>query len=287
MANVLHIGGVVSESNSHVDANGTVVSTATSSLSDIRIPENLPVLSISNMKSTATVTVPLGGQPQQSVQVATAGALIAGVPVSITQDGIGLAGSLAVPAVGITAINTALASLKTLGIDLQIVPISKQTTATGATVSGAALELGYQLPPTIPLPTNIGSNETILLGQVSASATGRKRVPLDLGGVGLPPTPSGDLALPPASTANIALPSTGAAAPTSGLATTPAPSATPVVAAAPVSQTPGDTITPFRLPKRVKNAAAAKFLTGYRMFLLVALIGVAAFLIRRQTRLAN
>jgi hypothetical protein len=37
----------------------------------------------------------------------------------------------------------------------------------------------------------------------------------------------------------------------------------------------------------VKNAAAAKFLTGYRMFLLVAVIGVAAFLIRRQTRLAN
>jgi hypothetical protein len=286
MANVLHIGGVTSESNSHVDADGTVISTATSSITDVRIPDKLPVLSISNMKSTATVTVPFGGQPQQSVQVSTAGALIAGVPVSITQDGISLAGGLAVPAVGITAINTALASLKTLGIDLQVVPISKQTTSTGATVSGAALKLGYQLPPTIPLPTDIGSNETILLGQVSASATGRKRVPLNLGGL-LPSTPPGDLGLPPASTANIALPSTGAAAPTSGLASTPAPSAAPVVAAAPVSQTPGDTITPFRLPKRVKNAAAAKFLTGYRMFLLVAVIGVAAFLIRRQTRLAD
>jgi hypothetical protein len=41
------------------------------------------------------------------------------------------------------------------------------------------------------------------------------------------------------------------------------------------------------LPKRVKNAAAGKFLAGYRMFIIVAVLGVAAFLIRRQTRLAS
>jgi hypothetical protein len=294
MTNVLHVGGVTSQSTSHVDANGTVVTTATSSLSDVRIPENLPIISISNMKSTATVTVPLGGKPQETVQVSTAGALIAGVPVSITQDGISLAGRLAVPAVGITAINAALASLNKLGIDLAVVPVTHQSTDIGASVSGAALRIGYQVPSTIPLPTSIGSNETVLLGQVAATATGRKRVPLDLGGLpGGDVSATPDLALPSASTTNVAPPPTGAAEPmTAGLSTSlagnGAGAGSPAVAAAPLTQSPlAVADSPFQLPKRVKNAAAGKFLAGYRMFIIVAVLGVAAFLIRRQTRLAS
>jgi hypothetical protein len=293
MTNVLHVGGVTSQSTSHVDANGTVVTTATSSLSDVRIPENLPLISISNMKSTATVTVPLGGKPQQTVQVSTAGALIAGVPVSITQDGISLAGRLAVPAVGITAINTALASLNKLGIDLQVVPVTRQSTDIGASVSGAALRIGYQLPASIPLPTSIGSSETILLGQVTATATGRKRVPLDLGGLPGDSSATPNLPLPSASTTDVALPPTGAAEPataglSSSLAGNGAGTASPAVAAAPITRSPAAIAdSPFQLPKRVKNAAAGKFLAGYRMFIIVAVLGVAAFLIRRQTRLAS
>jgi hypothetical protein len=277
-AGVLHIGGATSHSQSAVMPDGTVVTSAVSSLHDVIVGSNIaPTLSISAMTSTATVSVPLGGKPSSSVKVEMAGALLGGVPIDINQSGITLAGSLAVPATSVATINTALKMLAAQGLVIQAVPVVNATSDVGATVSGAALEIGYVVPASIAgqLPTNIGTNETILLGEVAATATGRKRVPLAVA----PPPALGTLpGLNPVSTPS------PVATPVAAPAATPAP--TEAVAAPAVSK-PATTGSLFALPHRVQNTASKRFLDGYTMFIVAALVMAGVYLLtRRSTRLA-
>ncbi len=271
LAGLVHVGGGTSHSTSSVAPDGTVSTQAVSSLTGITIgPAAAPLVSIAGMTATASVRVPLGGKPVTAVKMQMVGALIAGVPVDITQTGINIAGALPVPATGIATINAALAALAAQGLVLQVVPVVNSIGDVGASVFGAALEIGYVAPAAIVahLPTNIGTNETILLGEVAATATGRKRVPLSLSsGPSLPSV----------------LPPVAAAAP----ATAPAPvSSPPVPSVSPVALAPTaplPVVPTFSLPHRIRNATAQKFLVGYRWFLITAIVMAGVYLLARRS----
>jgi hypothetical protein len=273
--NVLRIGGGTSHTHSEVRADGTVITTAVSTLQDVRIGAQLAsLLNIGTMTSTAEVQVPLGAKPKASVTVQMSGVLLGGVPVTITQDGINLAGSVPLPATAVAVLNQSLAQLAAQGIRLQAVPVTKTATDTDATASGAALEIGYRVPTQVQLPTDIGKDETVLLGQVSAQATGRKRQPLSLGEIPAltPQTPnlasgavSSDLSLAPAAS--------------------PVAAAPGALSSSPASAAPG--AAPFRLQRRVRNTAAAKVLAGYGIIILAALMAIAAYAVSSRTRLTE
>lgn len=274
VANVFHAGGATSRANSQVLADGTVVTTAVSSLQDVRIgPDATPVATISHLSSTAEVRVPLGGAPVGTLTVDMSGLLVGGVPVTISQDGITVAGSVPVPATALATVNQALAQLDAHGIRLQAVPVTKSSTATNGNVSGAALEIGYKVPSQVQLPTDIGKDETFFLGEVSAQAAGRRRTPLSLALPAPVPAPSIELASGGEAAAG---PAFDLAPPSAA----PAAAAAPYPAAAPVA-------APFRIQRHVKNAAAAKVLSGYGLVLLAALLAAAVYLIFSRVRLTE
>jgi hypothetical protein len=267
MAGVLTVSGATASSTSHVSADGTVATTATSSVTGIVAGP----LTISTLTSTASVEIPLHGAPRKSVDVEIAGALLGGVPISITQSGINLAGALPVPATSVATLDTALKSLSALGLTIQAVPI---TSSSATSVAGAALEIGYALPiDQLPnLPTDIGTNETILLGEVTATADVRLRQPL------APPPAVPSSPVPPAADVLASAP-----APTVPLATPlpspqPAPPIAPQLAAGP---------PPFSLPHRVRDVSATRFLHGYEIFLIWAVVAVIALLLSLRTRLTS
>ena len=176
--NLLHIGGGESHSYSEVRSDGSVVTNVASAVHDVRIgPDLAPLVTIGHMASTAQVVVPIGGKPVTSFNLQITGVLANGVPVTITQDGLTLGSAAAVPASSVLSLNQTLAMLDAQGISLRAVPVQKEVTDTSATVSGAALQLRTIVPPSLALPTDIGKDETLLLGEVSANATGRKRRP--------------------------------------------------------------------------------------------------------------
>lgn len=277
VSGLLQVGGGTSHSESKVLSDGTVSTRATSTLSNVGVgPAGHPILTIATMTSTAMVTVPLGAAATKSVTVTMGGVLLAGIPIEITQRGVNLAGSLPVPATGVATVNAALAALTQLGITVQAVPVVAQTTDGGASTSGAALELGYQVPASLlgQLPTDIGTNETVLLGQVTATATAHPHQALIL------PAPPA-----PAPTETAVTPSAGGSfAPPAGPAPAPGvpvvPSAAPTPAAAPQSSL-------FVLPRRTQNAAARTFLADYRIFVIAAVATGGVFLFCRKTRLVD
>jgi hypothetical protein len=268
----LHVGGGTSRSRTEVKSDGTVVTTAASTVHDVGIgPGAAPVLTIGTMTSSAEVEIPFGGKPKTSLSVQLGGVLVAGTPVTITQDGVTIGSTAAVPASSVLAVNQALAQLDAQGISVRAVPVEKQETDSEATVSGAALQLRYIVPPTAQLPTDIGKDETLLLGQVSANATGRPRRPLSLG-------------TPPAEVAPLLVgPELGAGEP-AGTGFAPAPLPAPALAppsAGPAAAGP----EPFRLPARSRNVVAERVLSGYRLVVLAAVIAAVAHIIRNRTRL--
>ncbi|TMK83278.1 MAG: hypothetical protein E6G57_16075 [Actinobacteria bacterium] len=274
----LHIGGGTSRSQSLVKDDGTVVTTAVSSVHDVTIgPDLAPVLTIGTMTSTASVEVPFGGKPKTSLTVQMSGALVSGTPVTITQDGITIANSAAVPASSVQQVNQSLAQLDQYGISVRAVPVDKQVTDTEGTVSGAALQFRYTVPPTVSLPTDIGKDETFLLGQVIANAAGRPRQPVSLGtpaaevsGSGASSTELPLGAEPVATTPELSLPAAQPAALGGPSAAAPAPAAGP---------------PPFQLARRARNVVADRVLSGYRLIILVAVIAAAVYVLRNRTRL--
>ena len=279
----LHIGGGTSKAQSSVKDDGTVVTTAVSSLHDVSVGNELaPVLTIGTMTSSASVEVPFGGRPKTSLTVQITGALVSGTPVTITDQGITIANSNVVPASSLQQVNQALAQLDAQGISVRAVPVDKQVTDTEGTVSGAALQFGYKVPSQISTPTDIGKDETFLLGEVIANAAGRPRVPVSLG-------------TPPAEVSG-----TTAAATDSGLGAEPVATAPGLTAPAEQSALLGGTGTspaavplsgvgapPFRLPSRSRNVVADSVLSGYRFIILVAVLAAAVYLLRNRTRLTE
>ena len=276
----LHIGGGTSKTQSYVKADGTVVTTAVSSVQDVTVGNELaPLLTIGTMTSTASVEVPFGGKPKTSLTVQMTGALLSGVPITLTDQGITIANSAAVPASSVQQVNQSLAQLAQYGLSIRAVPVDKEVTDTEGTVSGAALQLQYIVPAQIALPTDIGKNETLLLGEVLANADGRPRVPLALGAT--PPaavgatTFSSDNSLggePAASTPELVAP-----------APQPALLGGPTTAPAATSSAGGP--APFQLPPRTRNTVADRVLSGYRFIILVAVLAAAVYLLRNRTRL--
>jgi len=232
IANVFRAGGATSRAHSEVRADGTVVTTAVSALQDVRIgPDAAPLATISHLTGTAEVRVPLGGKPKDTVTIEMSGLLVGGVPVTITQEGVSLAGTVPVPATALATVNQALAQLDAQGIRLQAVPVTKEATDTNGTASGAVLAIGYKVPAQVQLPTDIGKDETVLLGQVSAEAAGRRRQPLTLE---LPPP----LPSPPELAAGG---QAGAIAPVALPVPVSIPAAAPATASPPAA-------APFRIP---------------------------------------
>lgn len=280
ISGLVKVGGGSSHSESKVLPDGTVTTTATSTLTNVGLgPLASPLLSIAAMTSTATVSIPLGKPATKSVTVTMTGALIAGIPVQITQHGVNLAGSLPVPATGLAAVNAALGQLTQLGITLQVVPAVEQVTDGGASAVGSALEIGYAVPTALlgQLPTDIGTNETILLGEVTATATARPRRPLDLPPP--PATPGAATFTPSVSAPSVSPPAT---------ASTSSGGGAPSVSAAPtVPSSPPPTAALFALPPRTQNAAAKEFLLDYRIFIIAAAIAAGVFVLCRKTRLVE
>lgn len=277
----LHIGGGTSKTQSLVKSDGTVMTTAVSSVHDISIGNELaPLLTIGNMTSTASVEVPFGGKPKTSLTVQMTGALLAGTPVTITDQGITIANSAVVPASALQQVNQSLASLDAYGISVRAVPVDKQVTDTEGTVSGAALQFRYTVPHQLTLPTDIGKDETFLLGEVIANAAGRPRHALSLdnpspevSGVSTsgPESSFGDE--PVASTPELS-------APAEQPALLGGPSAASTSAAPGAAGPP-----PFQLGPRARNVVADRVLSGYRFIILVAVVAAAVYLIRNKTRL--
>lgn len=283
MAGVLRIGGGTSSTRSEVKQDGTVLTTAVSTVHDVVIgPEPAPILTIGTMKSTASVEVPFGGKPKSNVKVQLTGAQVAGTPVTITQDGINLLNATSVPASLVQQVNGYLAQLDQYGLSVRALPVDKQETATEGTVSGAALQFRYTVPPSVALPTDIGKDETILLGQVIANAAGRPRQPFEGGAVAPPADVAGTSVaadVPVASDVPVAaVPELAAPAPLpAALGGNPAPAAAPADNGAP----------PFQLPPRTRNVVADKVLDGYRFIILTAVLAAALYLFRNRTRLAD
>ena len=278
----LHIGGGTSKTQSFVKDDGTVVTTAVSSVHDVTIgPDLAPILTIGNMTSTASVEVPFGAKPKTSLTVQMTGALVSGTPVTITDQGITIANSAAVPASSVQQVNQNLAQLDQYGLSVRAVPVDKQVTDTEGTVSGAALQFRYTVPSQVSLPTDIGKDETVLLGEVIANAAGRPRVPLSS-------------EAPPADVSGTTAASTEAPLGAEPIATTPelttpaeqsallgGPSGAP--SAAPASGATGP--PPFQLGRRTQNVVADSVLSGYRFIILVAVLAAAVYLLRNRTRL--
>jgi hypothetical protein len=279
----LHIGGGTSKTQSLVKSDGTVMTTAVSSVHDISIGNELaPLLTIGNMTSTASVEVPFGGKPKTSLTVQMTGALLSGTPVTITDQGITIANSAVVPASSLQQVNNALASLDAYGLSVRAVPIDKQVTDTEGTVSGAALQFRYTVPHQLTLPTDIGKDETFLLGEVIANAAGRPRQPLSL-------------STPPAEVSGTTASSTETPFGVEPVASTPelvTPAEQPALlggpGAAPAASTTGAAgPPPFRLGPRTRNVVADRVLSGYRFIILVAVVAAAAYLLRNKTRLSE
>jgi hypothetical protein len=161
------------------------------------------------------------------------------------------------------------------------VPVDKQVTDTEGTISGAGLQFRYTVPSQVSLPTDIGKDETFLLGEVIANAAGRPRQPLSLSNP--PPevsgltTPSNETPLavePVASTPELSVPAEQPAA-LGGSSEAPAP---PAGAAGP---------PPFQLGPRARNVVADRVLSGYRFIILVAVVAAAVYLIRSKMRLPD
>jgi hypothetical protein len=272
---VLHIGGGTSSANSEVRDDGTVVTTVRSSVHDIVIgPHLAPLVTIGTMSSSASVTVPVGGKPVTRLNVQMTGVLANGVPVTITQDGLTLATAAALPASSVLSLNQTLAMLDAQGIAVRAVPVQKAVTDTGASVSGAALQIRTVVPSQLALPTDIGKDETFLLGEVSANATGRRRQALAGGGV-----PSLE---PPIGAASDTSLGSGLSASGGVLGSTVA---APAAGGSTVAGAAAPDVAPFKLTKRTRNLAAERVLDGYRLFLVAAVIAAVAFLIRNRTRL--
>ena len=180
---VQHAG---STSDTHVDEDGTVVAEAHSFLSGINI---VGLLTIGAIESTARTTAKPGAAPTHALSVAIQHALLGGVPVEITKDGVNVAGSTLVNPAQQAAVNAALKALNQARLAVTLFPgIDEHADARSASAAGAAISIRYNvtqdIPSSIDIPVvgptgsplgDVGKDEEVLLGQVQVSALAAAR----------------------------------------------------------------------------------------------------------------
>lgn len=281
-AGVVRTGASTSSSESLVAADGTVTTTARADVQDVAVgPPGVPALTFASLSSIATVTVPPGGTPVAELQVRVNGAQLAGVPVTVDQDGIAVAGNVAVPASSIATVNGALKALAAAGVVFSAVPTVREQGPQGARISGAALQVRYTVPEGgVPRPSDVGTDEEVLLGSVRAAATARQRRALAISPVlpaSLPETatPFEPPALTTPGAPDLTAPGPGQ----------PVPPPDVVEGAAPQPLPAPEAVDPvgFSLPVRVSTAAVDELLASYRMFLVAAALGVGGLLTARRS----
>jgi len=270
-------GASTSRSDSSVAPDGTVVTTGVTSVHNVVIGSGESALTIAAVDSIAAITIPPGGKPVPTLQVKLTGAQLAGLPVEIDSHGIGISRQVPVPLDALSQFRSALEQLAQQGLRFTFAPMSVDTTADGATVSGAAMTFGYHAPDAMPRPSDIGSDETFQLASVTAAATARQRaeppgtaVANSPGAPAGPPAPAG--APPPSG-----FPALGPPPPGSAPAATP--SVINVVAPAGDSTVPS---TVFALPARIASPLPGEARHGYRFVLLAAVGGLAAIVVVRK-----
>lgn len=264
-------GGAISRSSSRVDPDGSVVTEAVTSLSNVVLGTGPTALTFAQLDSIASVRIPLGGKPETTLRSVALGAALAGFPVTIDSRGVSLSDQVAVPADGLSAFQAALDQLAEQGLRIFPAPRTITVDKQGASVSGAVFGYGYRAPDALPRPSDIGADETFLVGSVSAAATARQRMALAAPPVGAPPAAAPGVTDPIAEALPPAAPPADQplAAPAFGAPAAPAPPGV-AGASAPVA---GEADI-FALPARVANPLPGEARNGYRFVLLAALGGV-------------
>ncbi|HUR75544.1 MAG TPA: hypothetical protein VMZ00_14780 [Sporichthya sp.] len=272
-------GYSTSRSESTILKDGTVATKAITVVNDIAFGVPGAMLQIASAKSIASITIAPGKKPVTELVTQSYGATLAGVPVTIDENGISINNQVAMPGSSATAFFAALASLKENGLTFEPGPRVVTTTDDGASITGAVFTYRHVAPPApegVPAPSDIGKDETFNLASVTAVASSRVRQPLTLGG-----TPAGiDSAGSPAA----AIPSTGATG-VDGIATAPlAPGVLPGLAPVAVGAAPGQVA--FALPTRVANPLPKQMADSYRFVLIAALMAIGGIFFLAKNRVA-
>jgi hypothetical protein len=276
-ADDLQIGTGGSHASTRLLDDGTVVAEAHSFIEDISLAGGL--LRLGGIDSTARVELRPGAAPVQELNIEVLGATLAGVPVTINQDGIHIADTALLGLGELGVVNDALGALADQGFSVRLFPgVVREADERSVRVAGAALSIRGDLTDYVPTALDtpigpvgsplgdVGTDNEILLGQVEASAYAAERGPLP--DFGTPPPPA---AIAPAP---LSLPSTGAAL------SLDVPEPPAEVAAPPVADR-GE----LELVLRQDDPTAVALRSGYRWVLVCALVGAIAHLARRRARL--
>lgn len=278
-------GYATSSADSQVTDDGTVISKAMATVQDIAIGPPGTQLSIASATSLATVTIAPGKKPVTVLQTRMYGAQLAGVPVTVDENGISVDDQVAIPASAMAAFTAALKAFSDQGLTVLPVPRSETVTDDGASLSGGAFVFRTQAPEALPRPSDIGSDQTYTVASVSAAATSRTRAALG------PPPSAGEA---PTDVAEVGAPGNENAAaeplPTDEIATG-VPPLTPAVgtdiATVPLAPATGDQVAAgdleFVLPARVSDPLPQQVRDSYRFIMLAALIALGGiFLLLRK-----
>lgn len=192
VSELLSFASGTARSVSRVEADGTVVTDALATLTSVRLAE---VVVIGAIESRATVTTPVGGEPELELATNVKNVSVAGVPATLDQDGLSVDGSAVVSQAEVQRFNETVEALAEHGITLEAVPTETEAQPGSGSLDGAALRFRYEAKknPTVrdvldqnpayqvvPLPEELGYDEEFLLTQVSASAQSRPRGELDV-----------------------------------------------------------------------------------------------------------
>ncbi len=270
-----------SRSESLVSDDGTVATKAISSVQNVVIGPVATGLSIAAIDSVASITIPPGGKPVTELRITMSGASLAGVPVTIDSRGVRISDQVAVPPDALAAFKTGLASLAAQGLIFEPSPREEKVTADGAKLSGAAFSFRYRYPDAFPRPSDIGTDETFVLGSVVAEATARQRT--------APPPTTGISDVPADSPATPAV--TGEELPTAiepgvapdvGAPVAELPGTAPSAGAPPVAGA-GEPEVVFALPTRVSDPLPGQARDSYRYVMLAAVAGIGAVIVLRKS----
>jgi hypothetical protein len=295
------VGGATSASSGLLAADGTLVTTARSIATDVRIAK---VLTLASATTVVEARVPRTGAPTTALDVKLAGVALAGIPAEITADGIRISDKAATSPVTAAQFNAALAQLQEKGITVVAAPLVQETGAGAAQASGGGVRIRYKVAD------QIGGDEELTLAPASArSAVARREAgPPALDGA-TPPAPDvpGPITpgpVPPPGSGSSTLPGTGVLATTArpadvaydfrsgatasadtgttstGLSTGPSSGSN-----VPATTTSPASTSDAALPAAHRKSDPARGVrTGYAVLLLVAAAGVAAVTAQGRVR---